>query len=380
MGKFFLKNIQTNVKAKNIFWRLLASILLTTFCSVSYAEHDPLQHFQVNDYYYQQLNKRFSEAVSKPAQPLTVKQTKPILIYSIIPTAQISDYWRRNQVAMQLRLDELGINYQLRSHDLKANSSEEQKRRLLHRALSYAPDYMILTFSTSVEIDFIEKMLRGTNTKLIVQNVTEPVTAWGAEQPLIYVGFDNRIGSEMLANYFKKYFPNTTKYAVNDYFPSYISRTRGQTFINAMNKEQRFNMVERNHTKATHGSARGTTKKLLATHSDLKFIYASSTDIALGTQLELQSEGRSDIKVNGWGGGDAELQSIQDNGLLVTVMRMNDDNGVAMAEAIKYNLEGREDELPLVFSGDFKLVSQDTSAQLIKQYKQQAFRYSGASD
>lgn len=358
--------------------RLFFSIFITAYLTSSYAELNRLQAYQQANSSNQQLVNSFNQVVAAPAQALTVKQDKPILIYSITPTVQISDYWRRNQLALQLRLDELGIKYQLKGHDLKANSSEEQKRRLLHRALSYNPDYMILTFTTSVEIDFIERMVRGTNTKLIVQNVTEPVQAWGATQPLIYVGFDNRIGTQMLADYFQQYFPNTTKYAVNDYFPSYISRTRGQSFIDAMSKFKRFDLQSREHTQATHGSARSFTKKLVAKYPDLNFIYASATDIALGTSSELISEGRTDILVNGWGGGDAELKAIQDKELLMTVMRMNDDNGVAMAEAIKYSLEGKEQLLPLVYSGEFKLVTQQTTAEQIKAYKQQAFRYSGS--
>lgn len=57
----------------------------------------------------------------------------------------------------------------------------------------------------------------------------------------------------------------------------------------------------------------------------------------------------------------------------VTVMRINDDTGIAMAEAIKRDLEG--EAVPVVYSGDFEIVTKDNS-QKIDVFKQRAFRYS----
>ena len=56
-------------------------------------------------------------------------------------------------------------------------------------------------------------------------------------------------------------------------------------------------------------------------------------------------------------------------------MRMNDDTGVAMAEAIKLDIEGRK--VPTVFSGDFEMVTSETSLDELQRLKEKAFRYSG---
>lgn len=74
------------------------------------------------------------------------------------------------------------------------------------------------------------------------------------------------------------------------------------------------------------------------------------------------------------GGGSAELEALQDGRLAVTVMRMNDDTGIAMAEAIKRDLAGLP--VPLVYSGEFELVTQNTTTEHIERLKQRAFRYS----
>ncbi len=58
-------------------------------------------------------------------------------------------------------------------------------------------------------------------------------------------------------------------------------------------------------------------------------------------------------------------------------MRINDDNGVAMADAIAMDLEGRGDQIPKVFCGKMILIDDRTPAQRIKSLEQKSFRYSG---
>ncbi|OQY59595.1 MAG: hypothetical protein B6245_05820 [Desulfobacteraceae bacterium 4572_88] len=80
--------------------------------------------------------------------------------------------------------------------------------------------------------------------------------------------------------------------------------------------------------------------------------------------------------MNGWGGGGPELEAIVGNELDVTLMRMNDDNGVAMAEAIRLDIEGKGDAVPTIFSGDFVLVEKGICQKKLNQLKSKAFRYS----
>lgn len=326
-----------------------------------------------------QVNQAFTQLIQQPAKPSSYVHPKPIVVYFINPTQQLSDYWRRNQIAFKSRLDELGIVTTIKLHDIKVNSPEAQKRELLSRALSNNPDFIMLTLETVPEVSFVASMMKTTKTRLIVQNVTKPIASWTHFQPLMYVGFDHEIGTTMLANYFSYAFPKGCTYAVNNYYPSYISQSRGDKFIASISEKTDFTMLSHAHTKATHGSARYFTRSLLSLHPEVDFIYASSTDIALGTSTELKSMGRDDIKVNGWGGGSEELIALTRGELAVTVMRMNDDSGVAMAEAVKLSLENKEHAIPLVYSGEFKLLTSETSIEQVAEFKKQAFRYSGVA-
>jgi autoinducer 2-binding protein LuxP len=60
-----------------------------------------------------------------------------------------------------------------------------------------------------------------------------------------------------------------------------------------------------------------------------------------------------------------------------TPMRMGDDVGAAVAEAIKYHLEGREDELPRIFLGRITIANDEMSIEEIDALEQEAFRFSG---
>jgi autoinducer 2-binding protein LuxP len=191
----------------------------------------------------------------------------------------------------------------------------------------------------------------------------------------MYVGFDHVKGSLLLADYFKQRFAgDQTKYSVLYFSEGYVSDARGGTFIEQMDAQKSFNLATSYYTKANRESGREATLNAMQQHPDVDFIYACATDVALGATDALREIGKTDVIVNGWGGGSAELDAIQRGDLDVTVMRMNDDTGVAMAEAIKWDLEQKP--VPQVYSGSFELVTSEDSTQRIDELKSRAFRYS----
>ncbi|MCV5919740.1 ABC transporter substrate-binding protein, partial [Escherichia coli] len=75
------------------------------------------------------------------------------------------------------------------------------------------------------------------------------------------------------------------------------------------------------YTKATKQSGYEAAKASLEKYPDVDFIYACSTDVALGAVDALKELGRDDVMINGWGGGSAELEALSKGELDVTVMR-----------------------------------------------------------
>lgn len=320
------------------------------------------------------LTESLSNAVRQSPARLNVKQSKPVTISVIYPGQQISDYWIRNIKAFEMRLEELGIEYQINQVFTRPNLDMRQQSLSLMEALKNNTDYLIFTLDTTRHRKFIEHVLSSSPTKLILQNITTPVRDWDSRQPMMYVGFDHETGAQQLAQYYREHVPKGSKYSVLYFSEGYVSDARGDTFIQQMEGTGDYQLASSYYTKATQESGYEATLNILKNDPDIKFIYACSTDVALGAAQALQEQNREDIQVNGWGGGSAELEALNEGHLDVTVMRINDDTGIAMAEAIKRDLEG--EAVPVVYSGDFEIVTKEDSSQKIDVFKQRAFRYS----
>ncbi|WP_299692219.1 autoinducer 2-binding periplasmic protein LuxP [uncultured Vibrio sp.] len=358
---------------------MLLGILLLSTTSWSHGTHVLNGYWEYQDYLsnfpeQKALTSKMVEAVQNSSVPLAREQDRPITISVVYPGQQISDYWVRNIQAFEKRLDKLKINYQINQVFTRINADIAQQSISLQEAIENKTDYLIFTLDTTRHRKFIEHVLTSTDTKLILQNITTPVRAWADRQPFMYVGFDHATGSLKLADYFKAVSKTDSKYSVLYYSEGYISDARGDTFIHEVNTDSHFSLRSSFYTKSDKQSGYQAAKLSIEKDQDLDFIYACSTDVALGAAEAIRESGR-DILVNGWGGGSAELDAIAKGDLDVTVMRMNDDTGIAMAEAIKWDLAGLE--VPTVYSGDFEIVTKEDSPERISQLKQRAFRYSG---
>ncbi|WP_246225565.1 substrate-binding domain-containing protein [Vibrio agarilyticus] len=315
----------------------------------------------------------FSQTVRQSPEPLNTVQSRPVTISFVSPGEQVSDYWVRNAAAFVKRLDELNVDYQIKRFFTRPNADSRQIGRTLSDAIENKTDYIIFTLDTTRHRKYIEYVLES-ETKIILQNITTPLKAWDQRQPFLYVGFDHVVGSKKIADFYRERFPQGADYSLLYFSQGYISDARGDTFIHYMDNFDAYQLESSFYTKATKRSGFETAQRSLKKYPDIDFIYACSTDVALGAVEALDQAERDDVLINGWGGGSAELDAIASGDLDVTVMRMNDDTGVAMAEAIKWDLEGRQ--VPTVYSGDFELVTKEDSPARIETLKQRAFRYS----
>ncbi|MDV7103444.1 substrate-binding domain-containing protein [Vibrio sp. TH_r3] len=324
------------------------------------------------------LSSELARIIKQPPSPIAIAQKKPVHISVVYPGQQESDYWRRNMIAFEARLKELNIQYVLKQVFTRPNLDTRQQNLSLNDALSQNTDYLIFTLDTGRHKKFIEHVLHTSDIKLILQNITTPVRAWDGTQPFLYLGFDHQLGSIALADYFKASMPSGANYSVLYYSQGYISDARGDTFIDAMSatdkSRNKFKLKSSFYTKANKQSGYAAAKSAIAEFPDVDFLYVCSTDVALGALEALGDLNKSKIKVNGWGGGANELDLIEQGKLDVTVMRMNDDTGVAMAEAVKWDIEGKP--VPTVYSGHFEIVSKNDSLQKIERLRKYAFRYS----
>ena len=331
----------------------------------------------------QNISESFSELVRKPATPLNTPPIKPVKIAVVYPANQISDYWLRSIRSFEARLKELDIPYEIQSFltQTTSNSSLREQAKEILTAVNSGADYLILTLYKKQHQAIIERLISNQKTNVILQNITTPIKAWDNQQPFLYVGFDHVKGTQLLANWYMEQGLEKKDFGLLHFPKGYISQMRGDSFIKYANQHSNYQLVSSYYTDSTRKNAYNNAMNMLDDNSNLGFVYASSTDIALGISDAIAEKAlQNKVLVNGWGGGSAELAAIAEGKLDVTVMRMNDDNGVAMAEAIKLDLAGDESQVPVIYSGDYELVTKDSSPAKISSLKQQAFRYSGIND
>jgi autoinducer 2-binding protein LuxP len=323
-------------------------------------------------------SKKFAKIVQDVGQPIEPGvQNHPVRIAFIYPGQQISDYWRRSIASFKSRMDEIAIRYEVFEHFSKPAVEIRLQEQQLRAALQQDPDYLVFTLDAKKHQRVIERILTKGRPKLILQNITTPLRSWESKQPFLYDGFDHATGAIMLAQYYLKHTRGNGDYAMLFYAQGYVSHMRGDTFIDYMRKHSKLTLVSSYYTDGNREKSKQATLDILREHPEIKFLYACSTDTAIGAIDALRQTSKlGQIMVNGWGGGSSELKAILAGEMDVTVMRMNDDNGVAMAEAIRLDLEGRHKQIPIVYSGNFTLIEKGMSKEKLRRLKTRAFRYS----
>lgn len=322
----------------------------------------------------QQLNavQALTTAVRNDPDPIATAH-ETVRIGIIYPSLQVSDYWPRSIASFEKRLQALGIRYTLETRFTKPNTEVDKQIQQIEELLAWQPDYLIYTLDSARQRSMVERLIRGTDTKLILQNITTPVREWGEKQPFMYIGFDHAEGAKILARYHKSRIPQGTGYGVVFRSKGLVSEMRGQTYIQEVGNYH--HLKASYYTDSSRTGGYEAALRMLNEHPDIGYIYACSTDTALGSVDALKALGRDDVIVNGWGGGAAELDALRRGELQVVLMRMNDDNGVSMAEAIKRDLQGLP--VPLIYSGDFTVLDASMSGEEISEIERKAFRYSG---
>lgn len=325
----------------------------------------------------QKTSKTFSTLIQATGHKNALKQTHPIKIVMVYPGLQASDYWRRSVSSFKARMDEIGLDFVLEDHFTKPGTDIRLQSQLISDVRKDTPDYLVFTLDAFRHRNMIERIMARGETKVILQNITTPIRAFGQQQPFLYVGFDHGVGAKMLADQYKAVKPNGGRYAIFYGPKGYVSQMRGGVFQREMSTHPNTELVASYYVNFDRKKSYMAALELLGEDANLDFIYACSTDIALGIVDALKETGRlGQVMVNGWGGGSAELDAIKAGELDFTVMRMNDDNGIAMAEAIRLDLLGETQKIPQVFSGEFKLVRQGISKKNLTALENYAFRYS----
>lgn len=364
---------------------LVAALLSSTFAMAQSLPLKELPGDADRDFWLpEQVNKEGSlqalqDATGTEAIAYTGTQEKPLQIALIYPSADVSDFWARNYLAMIKRLDQLGIEYETREfasrqveHSLQATyAAQVDQDADLYDFVIFGPSEL------ATQADNIDKLAANEDLTTFVWAFHTP-PKYLENQPAGWFDFSSAFGAQKMCDYMLERLGNDVTYAMNRGIPGITDNQRSGDFKDCVAEKGNWNVVYEHYGEyQSEGGFEGT-QLMLQAYPEAKVIHNANTAMAMGSVEAQVSVGKEkEIFSTGWGGTGLELDAIRRGELDATPMRMGDDVGAATAEAIKAHLEGRQEELPLVFLGRISIAHDQMSAEELDALEVEAFRFSG---
>jgi len=366
---------------------VLIMLIFLVFCSGALAANWPLKALpdDENRNYWlpEQVNKpgdleALRQLMAQPAVKYQGQQDKPIQIALIYPSADTSDFWSRNYLALAKRLDEMGIRYQ----------TTEFTSRLAEQDLQSVYVDVVIKDADLYDYVIFGPSELGTQSEY-VQNLaqTEAFSTyiWGShtplkkleKQPTVWFDFSSAYGANKICDYVLERLGNKVYYAMIRGIWSVTDSQRSGDFKQCVNSRGDWvTAFEHYGDHERNGGFEGVNR--LQSYKGITMIHSANSAMAMGALEALELQGKLDqVFMTGWGGNAQELESIRRGRLNATPMRMSDDVGAATAEAIRADLEGRQNELPLVFLGRITIAHDQMSSAELDALQREAFRFSG---
>lgn len=319
--------------------------------------------------------------VGGDAVPFSGMQDAPVQIALIYPSADVSDFWARNFLAMTKRLDQLGIKYE---------TTEFASRQIEHSLQStYAAqveqdadlyDYVIFGPSElATQADNISKLAGNDGFSTYVWAFHTPLK-YLDNQPDAWFDFSSAAGALTMCDYMLGRLGNDVTMAMNRGIPGITDNQRSGDFKACVEEKGNWTTVYEHYGEYQREGGFDGTSLIMQAYPEATIIHNANTAMAMGSvEAQVAMGKEKEIFSTGWGGTGLELDAIRAGSLDATPMRMGDDVGAATAEAIKADMEGRADELPLVFLGRITVAHDEMSAEELDALQKEAFRFSGVA-
>lgn len=318
-----------------------------------------------------------NSSVLPETRQVLAKKNK-INIALIYPGTDLSDFWDRNLIALKGRLDDLSISYEIT--EFKSKQIEHSlQTQYVQQVIKQKEDFDFVIFGPSelsIQKNNITALTEQSNFETLIWSFHTPLKSFPA-QPLMWFDFSGIAGAEVLCEYMIERLGHNVDYAMNRGIPGITDNQRSGAFKNCV--EKRANWLVAYEHYGQYQSSGGADGAILITkhYPEVRYLHNANTAMMIGTVKVIETlptDGKP--LISGWGGTAMELDYIKRNLINATPMRMGDDQGVATAEAIRYVLEGRKQDLPLIFLGRILIANDQMSVEELNALQEIAFRYS----
>jgi len=308
-----------------------------------------------------QMMEDFLQYVQSDPVPVSVAVEEPLRIAWLGPSIEVSDAWARLNKTIRGRLADLQIPFEMTEFIIHVDEHERQATQI-QQVLAGGFDYVVIGPSEYLaQKAGLEEL--AMNLPTLIMNVVNPfVDTYGTERgALTHVGFDHSVGAELLCEWVIEETGGEGTFALLRYLPGLIDSQRSDHFARCVEANSNMRMVAEYEANGDRELAFTGANAILSRHPDITMLHSGSTAVALGAVSAVEERGLTDqILLNGWGGGQDELDAI------------------LVAEAIKAHLEGRE--VPAVIAATMKTIDYTWTAEEIAAETAYGFRYSGFID
>lgn len=288
----------------------------------------------------------------------------PIRIGYTTPSFDISDVYEQYLIGMKQRLEELGIDYDLRVASPARETYHHEQLTIMEDFVQLGVDYLVVgpTDFTIAGTGLAHAKRAGIPT--FVVNYADPHED-PDQQALQYAGYRHYDGARVAADWVGEYLNGRGKIALIYGIPGAVTEQRGYVFKEIIEKEHPgIEIVYTTYANFSREESYEAMVAILRAHPDVKLVHAISTSMAMGALAALREEGRiQQIPIVGWGGTIEEMDSIARGELKASVGRLPRDVGAATADAIFEVMNGRTP--PLSFAGPLVMLD---SLESIRQF------------
>ena len=317
--------------------------------------------------------------VGGEAVPFSGTLDNPVQIALIYPSADTSDFWARNFLALTKRLDQLGIAYEtteFASRQIEHSLQSTYANQVEQDADLY--DYVIFGPSElAIQADNIDKLAGNDGFRTYIWAFHTPLKDL-TNQPDVWFDFSSAAGALTMCDYMIGRLGNDVTMAMNRGIPGITDNQRSGDFKACVEEKAGWTTAYEHYGEYQREGGFDGTTLIMQAYPEATFIHNANTAMAMGSvEAQVAMGKEKEIFSTGWGGTGLELEAIRRGELDATPMRMGDDVGAATAEAIRADLEERADELPFVFLGRITVAHDEMSVDEIDALEQEAFRFSG---
>jgi len=298
-------------------------------------------------------------------------RAEPMRIAYLSPSFDVSDAWERVYWAMQGRLDELGVEYEVQALAVASHVDHAGQLAQVESVIAGGVDYVFLgPTEYEAAIPALRK-LKQAGVPTVVYNYLEP-HADEQVRAMSYIAFAHDEGGRLSGEWAAEHLGGKGKLVIIQGAPGVASDLRRDGFLSVIDKHPDIEVVIGPHTDFDRSKAFDAAQNLLTAHDDINLIYGASTTIGLGSAQAIRQAGKTDqIASMGFGGTGDEIVAMKEGWLTASVLRSIDDSGVAVADAFVAHSKG--EPVQQVWGGPFVMIDKDSDAAALGEH---ANRYS----